>query len=60
MEVVTISFYSVNERRHIERDCMSLADNIKLKINGFEEIKQKEGSLGNQQAVERTVSQTVS
>jgi len=36
-----------------------LADNTNLKINGFEEIKQKEGSLGNQQAVERTVSQTL-
>lgn len=39
---------------------MSLANNTNLGINGFEEIKQKEGSLGNQQAVKRTVSQTLS
>lgn len=39
---------------------MSLADNTDLKVNGFEKIKQKEGSLENQQAVERTVSQTLS
>lgn len=38
-----------------KRECKSLADNTNLKINGFEEIQQKEGSLGNQQAVERTV-----
>ena len=34
----------------------ALAD---LKINGFEEIKQKKGSLGKHQAVEKTVSQTL-
>ena len=28
-----------------------------LKINGFEEIKQKKGSLGKQQALEKTMSQ---
>lgn len=39
---------------------MSLADRSDLKINGFEGIKQKEGSLGNQQAVERIGSQTLS
>ena len=39
-----------------ERVC-DLAD---LKINGFEEIKQKRESLGKQQAVEKTVSQTLS
>lgn len=35
----------------------ALAD---LRINGFEEIKWKRGSLGKQQAVEKTVRQTLS
>lgn len=39
---------------------MSLVDSVDRTINGCEEIKLKGGSLGKQQAVERTVSQTLS
>lgn len=39
---------------------MSLIDSAHRTINGWEEIKLKGGSLGNQQAVEGTVSLTLS
>lgn len=42
-----------------EREYISLADNKEVKISKFEDIKQKEGTSGNQQAVERTVDQTL-
>ena len=51
--LISGSGYDVSGERE---SVYALAD---LKINGFEGIKQKKGSLGKQQAVEKAVSQTL-